>query len=184
MGQAKTMAWLFLAAATTGCLFTLNTYWPARRPAVLAAISFFAGWLTTELAFHHFVLQVVMTLVFIATGALRSWPGWVALGVTLLSWVLLYGCYRRAVRAESVVHKALVEALGDGYEKRIPPGLGARLAPRLNWREFLVPIPFLHPDIERIRDIVYTEGPGYRMKLDVYRPRDARGSDGGGRGEA
>ena len=85
MGQAKTMAWLFLAAATTGCLFTLNTYWPARRPAVLAAISFFAGWLTTELAFHHFVLQVVMTLVFIATGALRSWPGWVALGVTLLS---------------------------------------------------------------------------------------------------
>ena len=44
--------WLFLVVASIGAWFTFNTYRPIHWPAPAAAFSFFAGWLTTELALH------------------------------------------------------------------------------------------------------------------------------------
>ena len=50
-------------------------------------MSFFAAWLTGELAVWHIVWQAVATVVFIALGALDAWPGWLGLAITLASWV-------------------------------------------------------------------------------------------------
>ena len=74
------ISWLFLAAALWGAWFTWNAYRPIHRPAGLATLSFFAGWLTSELALHHILWQLVLTALFIWAGALAAWPGWLALG--------------------------------------------------------------------------------------------------------
>ena len=48
--DAMSISWLFLGAALWGGWFTWNAYRPIYRPSGLATVSFFAGWLTTELA--------------------------------------------------------------------------------------------------------------------------------------
>ena len=53
--------------------------------------SFFAGWLTSELAAHHIAWQAMATVCFVAAGALAEWPGRVGLAVTLCSWAGLLG---------------------------------------------------------------------------------------------
>ena len=163
---------LFLVAALVGAWFTYNTYRPIHWPAPLALFSFFAGWLTTELAFHHLAWQMAMTAVFVWAGALAAWPGWVGLGITLVSWVALLACYRSAREAETVVEAALAGALGPDYQERILPSVREQLAPRIDWRQILLPFPMRHAEVERVRDVEYCR-PGVRgLCLDVYRRRD------------
>lgn len=169
------MPWVFLALATVGGWFTLNAYVPFRRPAVVATMSFFAGWLTTELVWHHLLWQLAATLGFVALGALRAWPGWLGLGITGVSWGFLIGCYQRARKAEAVVEAALRDGLGDDYRAKVPAALQERLAPRFDVRQIVLAMPTRHPEVERVRDIRYVEGPGYRMKLDVYHRRGGSG---------
>ena len=44
------MGWLFLGMTLLGAVFTVNAWRPVRSPAPFAIVSFFAGWLTAELA--------------------------------------------------------------------------------------------------------------------------------------
>ena len=81
------MPWLFLTVSLIGAWFTFNAYIPQRRTGPLVVPSFFAGWLTSELSAHHFAWQLAATLFFVWAGALRAWPGWVGLGITLASWL-------------------------------------------------------------------------------------------------
>ena len=69
------MPWLFFFVSLIGAWLTYNAYQPIYAGARRAAFSFFAGWLTTELALHHIAWQAVMTLVFLRAGALHAWPG-------------------------------------------------------------------------------------------------------------
>jgi len=87
----RLIPWLFLAASLWGAAFTLNAFRPLRG-ARRSVVSFFAGWLTTELAFHHIAWQVAMTALFVFAGALHAWPGVVGLVVTLASWAGLARC--------------------------------------------------------------------------------------------
>ncbi len=168
----SSIPWLFLAVSIVGAWFTYNTYRPIHWPAPLALFSFFAGWLTTELAFHHLAWQVVMTAVFVWAGALAAWPGYVGLGVTLVSWVALVTAYRGARHAETAVEGALVDGLSPEYQTRILPSVREQLAPRIDWRQIVLPFPMRHAEVERIRDIEYCR-PGTRgLCLDVYRRRD------------
>src|SRR5439155_1132769 len=132
----------------------------------------FAGWLTGELALHHLAWQLVMTVVFAWAGALRAWPGWMGLAVTLLSWSGLVGCLVVARRAEAVVEQALVAGLGPRYAEEIRTEPRGPLAPAIDWRRVLVPFPIRHPQVERVRDIVYARVAGRVLRLDVYRHRD------------
>src|SRR5258705_9444491 len=123
------VGWLFLAVSIVGSWFTFNAYRPIHWPAPLALMSFFAGWLTTELAFHHVAWQVVMTGLFVWAGALRAWPGWVGFAITLASWAPLLRCYAHAPEAERVVEEALATAIGPDYADRILPAVREELAP-------------------------------------------------------
>ena len=121
------MPWLFLIVTSIGAWFTFNAYIPQRRTGPLVIPSFFAGWLTSELSAHHFAWQLAATLFFIWAGALRAWPGWVGLGITLASWLGLLALGRIAQRAAPVVEAALQDALGPGYAERILPEVVERL---------------------------------------------------------
>jgi acetyl esterase/lipase len=167
------MSWLFLLAALVGAWFTWNAYRPTYRPAPLAVASFFAGWLTTELALHHIAWQMAATAVFVWLGALDAPPGWLALAITLVSWGFLWRAHGRAWEAEAAVEDALSEGLGREYRSQIDPEIAARFAPSIDWSQILLPFPIGRGgDVERLRDIVYTQGDGYRLRLDVYRHRD------------
>src|SRR5947208_11917207 len=114
MGPA-TASWLFLVASVVGAWFTFNAYHPMPRRRHRAVLSFFAGWLTAELAIHHVVWQAVMTAVFVRAGALRAWPGVVGLGIMLGSWVGLARCHRAAWGAARMGVAVVREGLGGEW---------------------------------------------------------------------
>ena len=165
------MPWIFLFVSAIGAWFTYNAYRPVYAGARRAAISFFTGWLTTELALHHIAWQAVMTLIFVRAGALHAWPGRLGLIVTLASWIGLLWCYKRGREAEVVVEQALRSGLGPDYHDKIAPEVEVRLAPAVDWRQVLAPFPMRHPEVERIRDVTFARTAGINLKLDVYRPR-------------
>ncbi|NUP07752.1 MAG: alpha/beta hydrolase [Polyangiaceae bacterium] len=165
------VSWLFLAIATIGALFTLNVHWPLRRPAPLAVASFLAGWLTSELVGHTLLAQVGLAAACVALGALSDWPGWVGLGVDIVSWLFLAKCLESARAAEGVVDRALREGLGEDYSARIDPSVRDLPPLRFGWSQLLFPFFIRHPDVQRMRDIVYHEGNGLELHLDVYRQR-------------
>jgi acetyl esterase/lipase len=165
------MSWLFLVVSLMGAWLTYNAYYPTYAPSRRAAVSFFAGWLTSELALHHIAWQGLMTLVFVSAGALQAWPGRLGLLVTLVSWIGLWRCYWRSRVTEGVVEQGLREALGSDYREKILPAVGAKFAPSVDWRQIVLPFPMRHPEVERIRDIRYARAAGLNLKLDVYRHR-------------
>jgi hypothetical protein len=110
--EDMSVSWLFLAAALWGAWFTWNAYRPIYRPAGLATVSFFAGWLTTELALHHILWQLVFTVGFVWAGALAAWPGWIALALVVASWIGLARGFLSARTVEAVVERALESGLG------------------------------------------------------------------------
>jgi acetyl esterase/lipase len=152
----------FLAVSIVGLAFTLNALRPRRRPALLLGVSFFSAWFTTELAVFHLAWQLVATAVFIAAGALGSWPGRVGLVLTCVSWMGLASIVANALRTRAVLDEALSEGLddassADGDSRAVP------------WRRVLIPNP-RRSGVERIRDVAYLDDGDRRHRLDIYRP--------------
>ena len=166
------MPWLFLFVSLLGAALTYNAYQPRYAPQRRAAVSFFAGWLTAELALHNIAWQVLVTLIFIRAGALHVWPGKFGLLISFVSWAALWRCYQRGHEAEEVVERALCDALGADYQQTIRPDIREKFAPAVDWKHILLPFPVRHPDVERIRDITFTQVDGADLKLDVYRHRE------------
>jgi acetyl esterase/lipase len=150
---------------------TYNAYRPVFAGTRRAAISFLAGWLTTELALHHIAWQMALTVAFVWAGALHALPGKLGLIISIASWAALWRCYFGAREAEGLVEGALQNGLGPGYREEIRPDIAERFAPTVDWRQLLMPFPIRHPEVERIRDIVYTRAAGLNLKLDIYRHR-------------
>ena len=166
------MPWIFFAVSVLGLLFTLNAIRPSFRWQFMAP-SFFAGWLTGELAGINLVCQVLATIVFVYFGALESWIGYVALAVNLVSWIGLVWLVTVSMRSAHVVEDALEAALGDGYRDEIAPGRAERLASRTSKRALFFPFYLRDRRVRRIKNIRYAEGAGKRHLLDVYQPKRA-----------
>jgi acetyl esterase/lipase len=164
--------WVFLGASLWGAWFTYNGFRPVYRHARWSVLSFFAGWLTTELAIHHLVWQAVMVGAFVWAGALRAWPGWIGLAVTLASWAGLVRLFATAGRAEAAVARALDDGLGAGWADAILPAVSERFTAGVDWRQIILPFPMSHPEVERIRNISFAREGGVDIRLDVYRGRD------------
>jgi acetyl esterase/lipase len=164
------MGWAYLAVSLVGAWFTLNAYRPSRRWQLLA-LSFFAGWLTAELAVFHIAWQVAATVVFLWLGALGSWPGVAGLVITVASWTGLLWMQLVSERSVRVIEDALREGLGPDYRAEIAPGLAERLARQSSRRHLLLPFYLRDRRVERVKDIQYAPGAGRRHLLDVWRPR-------------
>src|SRR5262249_28053525 len=145
--------------------------WPTYRGGRRSVGSFFAGWLTTELALHHIAWQVVFAIGFAWAGALAAWPGWGGFGVTLLSWAGLVRGFLVARTGEDGVEAALVDGLGADYRRHIAPELLGRLGDGIDWRQLLVPIPVRRPEVQRVRNLVYAQHGGMALRCDVYHHR-------------
>jgi acetyl esterase/lipase len=153
------VAHLLLVLGAIGLVGVLNGLRPFRLTALLVP-SFFSAWLTVELAPQLLVLTVVALAVCIGFGALHG-VGWIGLGLALAAVVGLVHMIREAERAAHAADAAL-QAWPEAGEPEV------HRPSRL--RRFFVPMAFSHPDVERITDIPYGDGP--RNKLDVYQRRD------------
>jgi acetyl esterase/lipase len=137
--------WAFLVVSLNGAAYTLNAYRPARNNRLLFGWSFFASWITIELAPFHLIWQIVATTVFVSKGALRSRPGRLGLVVTVASWVGLALSIRQSFAARHEIREALRELRHERPE-------GDRL-----------PVKVTH-------DVPFARAGGRSLRFDVHAP--------------
>jgi acetyl esterase/lipase len=166
------MSWLYLAVSLWGAWFTYNTLRPSGRDARFGAISFFAGWLTGELALHHIVWQLIATVVFGFAGAFEAWPGRIGLLVTCVSWVGLVRVMQEAHEASDQLEEALVTGLGSDYRDRILPEQRTQLSEGIHWNRIVRPFSIRLSEVEVAKNIQFARDKGTDLHLDVYHHRD------------
>jgi acetyl esterase/lipase len=166
------MSWLYLAVSLWGAWFTYNTLRPSGRDPRFGAVSFFAGWLTGELALHHIAWQLVATVVFGSLGAFEAWPGRIGLLVTIVSWVGLVRVMREAHEASDQMEEALVTGLGSDYRERILPEQRAQLSEGIHWNRIARPFSIRRTEVEVAKNIQFARDKGLDLHLDVYHHRD------------
>ncbi len=166
-------SWVFLILAIWGALWTLVSFRPPHRPGFLMVIGFFAAWSTTELAPIHLLWQLVVVVVFVLLGALDSWPGWVGLAITLVSWVGLASSVKGALETDRAFADAMADALGPEWNANLDPQL-RESAGHINWARIVFPFWFKRRGVNRIRNIQYVDDGRKRHRLDVYRSVDVR----------
>jgi acetyl esterase/lipase len=157
----------YLLASLVGLWFTKQALWPAQLPKLRALPSFFAGWLTNELAFHHLAWQAGVSAVAVRKGALQRRSGRVALGLTVVQIAGMAVLIRRIFASRDALQEALDEALA-GF-----PGPLEEIEPEdsraMRWGELVIPFPPRHPDVDRRRRIRFARDSGVDLHLDVYR---------------
>ena len=151
---------LFLVGSLIGAWRT----WNAKRPPHAGRVGplWLPALLTGELALHQIAWQAVATALFVWAGALDSWLGWVALGVTGASWLGLLVLFFQAGHAKKVIADALEEATGRRLSVTRPP-LTALIRAR----------PRLPESVTMVTDLSY--GPHERNALDLYLPPQPNG---------
>jgi acetyl esterase/lipase len=154
------MSVLFFLVSIWGGLFTLNAMYPVRRNKLLFGPSFFASWMTIELAGHHLLWQGIATVVFVLLGALDHWIGWVGLAITVLSWIGLLVIMRDGRRTAQRVRAALGGMHEEGDREEIP------------FTRILFPFHFSRRGVVREKNITYARAGGRELKLDIYRPEN------------
>ena len=98
-------SWVYLGVSLVGALLVVNAFRPMRHRLLLVP-SFFAGVYTGEMPVWHVVWQVAATVLFALAGALRYWPGWVALGINAAAWTGLAVQARLSAHARQVFARA------------------------------------------------------------------------------
>jgi len=156
--MALVAAVLLLLGSLIGLAFTLNAFWPIRGGRRLLVPSFFASWLTMELAGHHLIWQVLLTGALVALGALLHPIGWLAIAVSIPSWIGLFVLILQGRTSAAAMHAALSASVSDWS--------GSRIA---RWR-LITPFPFRHSGVHRVRNVEYAKIAGRRLRLDVYAP--------------
>ncbi len=156
LGHTGAMAMRFLLASGAGLLLVINAR-RAVRLNLLVVPAFFASWLVAELAPQLLALHVIGVAWFVANGALDAWQGWVGLGLSAVSAVLLWWLVRESWRSHAVLEEALEAGIGPAAAHR-----------PVVWREFAFPFKLWSRTIRRTRNIPYTAPGTRRYQLDVW----------------
>lgn len=153
------MSWALLSLGILEALLGLNAHRPLRSPTWLSIFSFFAGWLTSELAVWHLVVAIPVAAG-LSVGGVDELPGQVGLGLTVFGFALLLLSIRRAHGAAGAMRAAL-ESISVSPASARP--------------SLLLPIRSPASSNLRIeRDRVYHREGGLALKLDVYEPATPR----------
>jgi acetyl esterase/lipase len=152
------MGWTFLVLGVLGALHVTNAKGPQRHRLLLVP-SFFASWLTIELAWHHLVIGLALIAGFTAAGALDTWPGVVGLVLMAYSELVLLQIGLASRRTVVLVQGALAD---------LEPGPDAPRFPR-----HLLVLPFLlnrRKGVRRVRNVPFARVGGRTLRLDVTIP--------------
>ena len=160
-----------LLASAAGALNTRNAHKPFSRTGRASVLSFFPGWLTSELPLHVIGWQSLATLGFIRRGALRSPKGWIALALNAASWTALVKVWQESTRAGRVLEAALEEGLGDDLVEGAIPGQDANEAAIVRKRIAAGPVARHKSRYVQTRNLSYGDA-GRRNNLDIWRRAD------------
>lgn len=142
------ISWIFLAVAVVGLLFTVNAFIPARRNKIMFVPSFFASWITIELAWFHLMWEAVALVVFARLGVFESWQGWLGLALTIVSWIGLFTFIIKSRATAALAERALEAISGDSTDQ-------------------------VHRQrIRRIKNVPFRQVAGKTIRLDVFMPHD------------
>jgi len=147
--------WLFLFVSLAGTAIVINAARPRRGPLSLVP-SWLLAFLTLDLAPFHIGLALVIAGTFALFGALDSWPGQLALLLTLASSAALFILWLPSLRAASVMD-AVAEELELDEVERIPRRL------------LLRPIPRVREGVSVLRDVPFARREGRILAMDIYR---------------
>ena len=157
---------LFIFAALSVAL-TYNVLRPLYRHPKWIVPSFLLGWLTGELALHVIAFQVLVVFLFTWGGIVSGFWGAFALLVCVVSWVTLCYHYYSGYKAKILMDSIVIPHRQDDKEcvwgRHSELDLTRLVNPFSSWRD---------DKVELIRDIVYHEVDGFRLKLDIRRPRE------------
>jgi acetyl esterase/lipase len=157
-----------------GAALTANALRPFPNSTPVAIPSFFAGWLTTELAPQNLVVTAAASqALWLGKRKQLSRMDKVTLGLNAASAAGLAALIAQGLRVRGIVEDALAEALGSDYLAQLDPA-PTKADLTTPWRQVLAPWRTRHPDVKRTRNIAYTGGPdaGRRQRLDVYEPHE------------
>ena len=163
---------VLLVVGVVCVLHAVNALAP-RKGRLLLIPSFFASWLTIELAPWWLAWQVAAGALLVAGDGLSSTRGWVGLALLGVS-IVVHGLIIQRARHTTL---QVSEAIKD---LELDPDDRAPTFPRSK-----VVFPFLMrrwPETTVVRNIVFAEAPTrkgktVRLRLDVTKPRDAKPGD-------
>jgi acetyl esterase/lipase len=154
------MPYVLLASGLLALLTTVNAIRP-RRGVLLLVGSFFAAWLTIELAPWVLGLEVLVTALLAGWGGLAGLAGWSGLAATVAGWAGLAVIMVRARRTTVTVREWSAELELDPGER----------APAFPPSQVIFPVLMTRRrGVTRVRDLAYGDDP--RMRLDVYEPAE------------
>ncbi|MCA9628748.1 MAG: alpha/beta hydrolase [Myxococcales bacterium] len=155
-------AWCLLGLGCLSLLLSLNARFPVQRFGSLSLVSFFGGWLTTELALHHLFVQLGLAGALVYLGALTDFSphGYAGAFLLVISWAQLVRLHRRAALAELALDTALAKLRGER-----DPGRQVRFG------EVLRPFSLRHKEV-RVERREYAEHGGKKLYAHVYFRRD------------
>jgi acetyl esterase/lipase len=158
----------FFILSVLTALTTLLALIAPRRPPIVGFFGWMFGLVPNELPFASMGWSVFLLVLFGALGALDSTLGVAGIVLVVASLVGDLVLARRCATAGPAVDRALRDALGDDYERRIDPALGASLRHGVPMGPILLK-PFLsrRRDVARVRNLAYGDE-GKRNLLDVY----------------
>jgi acetyl esterase/lipase len=171
------LATAYLASAALGALNSANAAKPISRTGRVSVLSFFPGWITSELPLHAIGWQALASAAFIRRGALTRPRGWLALGLTATSWSILAKVWKQSTQAGEVYEAALLEGLGDDLAKGSIPSPDRADAVLQRKRIAAGPLTRWRRRYVRDGDIAYGDA-GRRNQLDIWKrpdlPRDGK----------
>ncbi|MCU1369864.1 MAG: carboxylesterase family protein [Ilumatobacteraceae bacterium] len=162
---------VLLVSSALGALNTANARKPLSRTGRASVLCFFPGWLTSELPLHAVAWQALATLVLAWRGALRSWKGWAALGLSAWSWATLSTIWRQSTEASAILDDALVEGLGDDLVAGSVPDVDHSDLHIERRRIIAGPVARWKTRYVQSRNLSYGDA-GRRNQLDIWRCAD------------
>jgi acetyl esterase/lipase len=161
------MSWAFLAVSLFGALAVVLAWRPPRRQP-LGVVAFVLAGMPSEVPLHVAVIGIALSALFVALGALGSWPGDLALAVAVSSWTLLGWLAVVASRSRFVVDAALDDVLGAS---RTDPDADGLIEPRRAWWRLVLAVPYRPSDVAKVRNLDYWGDGAKRHRLDILTRR-------------
>ncbi len=147
---------MLLVLALIGAGLVANAARPSRSPFWLVP-SWLGVFLTTDLVFHHIVLQIIVVAVFGWFGALATVPGKLAVVLMIVSSLVLLKLWLPALKAREVADRTAAK-LGLDEVEPLPASL------------WLTPFPAVRKGVSVERDVEFFRVAGRSLKLDVFSP--------------
>lgn len=148
--------WWLLCFAVAGALLVVNAAWPRRGPIMLVP-SWILAFITTDLAFLHLVLQLIVAVGFVWAGALETLQGKLALVIMVLSDIGLVALWLPNLGAARIADEVATTLKLEETET-VPRAL------------LLTPFRRGRSGVSVNRDLEFFRAGDDVLKLDVYQP--------------